>query len=541
MPLPPTLSLVARRLAPAALTLTALLTTAAPAAAGTPVPGDLAYGRPATASSTDAGLPASRTVDADASTAWGSLIGQSARQWLRVDLGGAKQIDTVTIDWSYSYASRYRIETSLDGAAWTTAATVSIPAEQTRTTTFAARSARYVRVYEIRRARSRVAVTDITVKGPAAAPSPAWSAPWTAGVLPAPLGPSTGTLRYVATNGSDANPGTIDRPWRSITKALTAAVPGNRILVRAGTYAGTLGAGPSVGGPGPAVYASPKGTASAPITLEAYPGERPVIAAMVSLPSPQWFRMSGFVIDGANAPAGAEGVSLGNTSGAAPSHVEISYNEIRNFRPASTHAQGVLHYSGSDTALVGNRIHHVGAQRFYDHGIYLKAGRRVVVANNVIWDITGGYGLHIWGDFDDSWVINNTVYASAASGFTIGGNSDRGRPDRIVTANNILAGHSGTADGHQGYAAKEYQPGSGDSTRHNLGWANARSAPWQLSAAGPSDNRTADPRFASTSARDLRPLAGSPAIDSAERFGLLLDADRRPRTGAPDKGAFEAG
>jgi F5/8 type C domain/Right handed beta helix region/Protein of unknown function (DUF1565) len=526
-----------------ALAGAALLTAAATAAAGIPVPGDLAYGRPAIASSTDPGFPASRTVDADANTAWGSLSNKSAKQWLRVDLGAVKQIDTVTIDWSYSYLSQYRIETSLDAVSWSTAATVTIPAEQTKTTTFAARSARYVRVYEVRRARSKMAITDIMIKSPPApaapAPAPGWSAPWTTGVLPTPLGPSNGTTRYVATVGSDANPGTIDRPWRSITKALVAAGPGDRILVRAGTYAGTLGAGPSMGGPGPAVYASPKGTATAPITLEAYPGEKPVIAAMVSLPQARWFRMSGLVIDGTNAPAGAEGVSLGNTSGTPPSNVEISYNEIRNFQPTSTHAQGILHYSGTDTALVGNRIHHIGRQQFYDHGLYMKDGSRVVVANNVIHDITGGYGLHIWGNFDDSWVINNTVYASAASGFTIGGNAERGRPDRVVTANNILAGHTGTADSHQGYAAKEYQPGSGNSTRHNLGWANARTSPWQLSAAGPADNQNGDPRFASVAVRDLHPAAGSPALGTAESFGLLLDADRRPRAGAPDKGAYE--
>jgi hypothetical protein len=291
------------------------------------------------------------------------------------------------------------------------------------------------------------------------------------------------------------------------------------------------------------VYGSPQGTPSAPITVEAYPGERPVIAAMVSLPSAQWFRFSGFVVDGAQAPAGAEGVSLGNTYGAAPSHVEISYNEIRNFgRSGGTHlSQGILHFSGADTALIGNRIHHIGSQTFYDHGIYLKAGRRVVVANNVITDITGGYAIHVWGDFDDSWVINNSVYGSAASGFMIGGNSDRGYPDRDVTANNIFAGHGGSTDSHQGYAAKEYQPGSGDSTRHNLGWANARTSPWQLSATGPQDNRSADPRFADVTARNLHLRAGSPAVNTAESFGLLLDADRRPRGGAPDKGAFELG
>jgi hypothetical protein len=331
-------------------------------------------------------------------------------------------------------------------------------------------------------------------------------------------------------------------PWRSITKALNAALPGERVLVRAGTYLGTVGAGPDAGGGvGPAVYGSPKGTPSAPITVEAYPGERPVIAAMVSLPSAQWFRLSGFVIDGTLAPVGAQGVSLGNTSGLVPSHVEISYNEISNFGSPVDHAQGILHYSGTDTALIGNRIHHIGKQTFFDHGIYMKAGSRVVVANNVISDVTGGYGLHIWGDFDDSWVINNTVYASAASGFTIGGNSDRGYPDRVVTANNILAAASGSTDAHQGYAVKEYQPGGGDFTRHNLGWANARTSPWQVTLAGPSDNQTLDPGFTNTATRDLHPLAGSPAINTAENFGLLLDADRRPRTNTPDKGAYEAG
>jgi hypothetical protein len=363
-------------------------------------------------------------------------------------------------------------------------------------------------------------------------------------VLPAPLGASLGSVRVVAPWGSDGNAGSASAPWRSISKALAAALPGERVLVRAGTYSGTVGAGPSMGGAvGPAVYGSPRGTAQAPITVQAYPGEHPVIAAMVSLPSAQYFRLSGFIIDGSSAPSGAQGVSLGNTTGAAPSHVEISYNEIRNFGPVNDHAQGILHYSGTDTALIGNWIHHIGRQQFYDHGIYMKAGRRVVVANNIISDITGGYGLHIWGDFDDSWVINNTVYASAASGFTIGGNSDsdRGFPDRTIAADNIFAGHSGTTDSHQGYAAKEYQPGSGDFVRHNLGWANARTSPWAITAAGHSDNQTIDPRFVDAARRDLHLRSGSPAIDSAEDFGLLVDAAGRPRTSRPDKGAYEAG
>jgi F5/8 type C domain-containing protein/parallel beta helix pectate lyase-like protein/uncharacterized protein DUF1565 len=475
---------------------------------------------------------------------------RTVRHAWKVDLGSEQAVKTVTVRWKAHRRHRYRVQVSTDGRSFTTAARVK--ARRRARVSLRGRSARYIRLaghgrrprsirVVSRRPRHRSA--PVSNQAAPAAPAPAvagWSAPWRAGVLPAPLGPSRGATRFVAPSGSDANPGTEAQPWRSITKALNAAVPGDRVLVRAGTYSGTAGAGPVGGGSvGPMVYGSPQGTAAAPITVEAYPGERPVIAAMVSFPSAQWFRFSGFVIDGAGAPEGAEGVSLGNTSGAAPSHVEISYNEIRNFGRGSSHAQGILHFSGTDTALIGNRIHHIGSQRFYDHGLYLKAGRRVVVANNVISDITGGYGVQIWGDFDDSWVINNTVYASAASGFVIGGNSDRGNPDRVVTANNIFAGHGASGTGEQGYAAKEYKPGGGDSTRHNLGWANARTSPWQLSLAGPQDNRTADPRFANAAARDLRLRSGSPAVNTAESFGLLLDADRRPRGAAPDKGAFE--
>jgi hypothetical protein len=484
---------------------------------------------------------------------------RTVRNAWKVDLGSAHDVKTVTVRWRAHRSHRYRVQTSLDGRSFETAARVR--ARRRARVALRGRAARFVRVVgHGRRPRLIRVVGRIRRAAPLrpAAPAPAqtqtlaprryagpgWAPPWRTGVLPAPLGPSTGTVRYVAMTGSDANPGSAERPWRSLSKALAAAQPGNRVLVRAGTYVGTEGIGPSCGGSvGSCVYGSPKGTASAPITIEAYPGERPVIAAMVSFPSPQWFRFSGFVIDGAQAPTGAEGVSLGNTSGAAPSHVELSYNEIRSFgRSGGNHkSQGILHFSGTDTALIGNRIHHIGSQTFYDHGIYMKAGRRVVVANNVITDITGGYGLHIWGDFDDSWVINNTVYGAAASGFITGGNSDRGYPDRVVTANNILAGQSSAADGQQGFAAKEYQPGSGNSTRHNLGWANARSAPWALTAAGPSDNRTADPRFANAGARDLHPRGGSAAINAAESFGLLLDADRMRRTNAPDKGAYEVG
>jgi hypothetical protein len=72
-----------------------------------------------------------------------------------------------------------------------------------------------------------------------------------------------------------------------------------------------------------------------------------------------------------------------------------------------------------------------------------------------------------------------------------------------------------------------------------MGWANDRSGAFALSLSGPSDNVTADPRFVDPARNDFRLATGSPAVNSAENFGLLLDASGSSRGTNPDKGALE--
>src|SRR5262249_37186205 len=52
-------------------------------------------------------------------------------------------------------------------------------------------------------------------------------------------GSATGSTYYVATTGSDANPGTLAAPLRTITKAYSAAMAGDTIVVEPGTYTET--------------------------------------------------------------------------------------------------------------------------------------------------------------------------------------------------------------------------------------------------------------------------------------------------------------
>ena len=98
---------------------------------------------------------------------------------------------------------------------------------------------------------------------------------WTAAVVSAALTAALGTAGeasaatktlVVAVDGDDAAPGTLTRPLRTIQKAVDLAAPGDSIAVRGGTYALTDN-----------ITIATSGTASQPITLTSYRGERVVV------------------------------------------------------------------------------------------------------------------------------------------------------------------------------------------------------------------------------------------------------------------------
>jgi len=98
---------------------------------------------------------------------------------------------------------------------------------------------------------------------------------WTAAAVSAALVATLGTAGeasaatktlVVAVNGDDAAPGTLDRPLKTIQRAVDLAGPGDTITVRGGTYALTDN-----------ITITASGTASQPITLTTYQGERVVV------------------------------------------------------------------------------------------------------------------------------------------------------------------------------------------------------------------------------------------------------------------------
>ena len=69
-----------------------------------------------------------------------------------MDLGSTQQVNTVRINWEAAYASRYRISTATKQNKFTAVTDVAISQPGVHTTTFTARSARWVRITSLQRA-----------------------------------------------------------------------------------------------------------------------------------------------------------------------------------------------------------------------------------------------------------------------------------------------------------------------------------------------------------------------------------------------------
>jgi Right handed beta helix region len=177
---------------------------------------------------------------------------------------------------------------------------------------------------------------------------------------------------YVATNGEDSNPGTIEKPLRTIQHAADIARPGDTVLVRAGIYCQQL-----------AVKVSGNAEQGF-ITFQSQPGEHAILdggcltppvgdTSMVRLTNVSFVRVQGLEIcnyrtsEYKSAPAGIRVFGGG-------SHIEILHNDVhhieqnsaRRLRPGSgANGFGIAIYGTdaktpiSDLVIDGNDVHHL--------------------------------------------------------------------------------------------------------------------------------------------------------------------------------------
>jgi hypothetical protein len=79
----------------------------------------LSQGRPVVASSVETtAFPATLAVDGNTGTRWSSVF--SDPQWIYVDLGSARNVTRVVLNWEAAYGSAYQLQSSNDAVNWST-------------------------------------------------------------------------------------------------------------------------------------------------------------------------------------------------------------------------------------------------------------------------------------------------------------------------------------------------------------------------------------------------------------------------------------
>jgi hypothetical protein len=223
--------------------------------------------------------------------------------------------------------------------------------------------------------------------------------------------PYTGT-RYVATTGSDTNPGTIDKPWRTIQHAADVIEPGLVTYVRGGVYKES-------------VSISHSGLSGNPIAFMAYPGEIAILdgsgskwagfifnrgVAYASIDSFQLrnYRETGVDVRGSNshltlsridASGAVSGVRMtwGN-SGEPPEFGPVHHITIRDTRIHDNSMGGIDCTPGPCNNIVFQRLtierNGVGTESFGADGIAVERGYPILIEDVVVRN-NGGDGIDL--------------------------------------------------------------------------------------------------------------------------------------------------
>jgi hypothetical protein len=271
------------------------------------------------------------------------------------------------------------------------------------------------------------------------------------------------------------------------------------------------------------------GSAAAPITVEGFPGEQPVLTSAGSHPlrvetGGAYFRFRGFAIERSPLNTGGNVDLYGQ-------HLEISGNEIRLGQDQGIYTAEESHH----VQILGNWIHHNGKGIAHQsHGIYLQ-GDDHLVANNVISDHVEGFGIQVYDKGDRAIVSANTITGAGHSGIVVGGS---GGVSGVQVHNNVLAYNDQWGISHDSSCP------SSSVADHNVLFGNG-DGPTQSGCSGLSyagGNRTTDPLFVSYANRDLHLQAGSPALGyalPAYTPSADFDDETRPQGSGPDSAADE--
>jgi hypothetical protein len=333
---------------------------------------------------------------------------------------------------------------------------------------------------------------------------------------------------YVATTGSDSNPGTQAAPFLTITEADSVAVPGTTIHVAPGIYTYT--------GSYSFFQTNASGTASAHIV---YISDTTYGAQIVprSSDSIAWQHMGaytdiiGFDVTG---PSAHDGLVLGGGNSTAQyNHV----HDVAQTTPCDSKGGSAINGNDADTpaginyVFNANWVHDIGQPSGGCHtiqGLYMASPG--YVTNNIVYNVEYA-AIALWHDADHVAVVNNTVFKSGY-GIIVGTGNwyYRTSPgDYNVVNNNIVR------DNPVGIIEESGGVGYGlhNTYTNNISYNNAdcnNIVSCVIAPAGVSGTINADPQFFDYGEDDCIPQATSPAINAAtSAYAPSADFDGNPR------------
>lgn len=361
---------------------------------------------------------------------------------------------------------------------------------------------------------------------------------------------------YVSTTGNDANPGTVNLPFRTVQRGINSAAAGDTILLRGDVH--DQGAPTSSS----QLIIKQMGTASAPIVMKSYPGETAVICYRYTVWSPYARILF--------APAGGDGAPSGYwiMEDLEFDHCQVKINSTRDFiyrRNYSHHAGNAILGTGWRVVIERNVIAHTEG-----HGLYL-TGTEFSIRNNIIYgsgspSSPDGYGLQGAGYPVGQFTLAGTEYARWAnnriSNNTFAYNKYAGivnwQPDAMnnIFENNVfyengaLVSNSGSSQGIQWMSS-----GSGNIVRNNLFYATEPGSTLDFISSTPnvtsyteSGSIHGNPLFVNApatipSSPDFHLQKDSPAIDKGVSIPTVTTVDfagaARPQGAGYDIGAYE--
>jgi hypothetical protein len=374
-------------------------------------------------------------------------------------------------------------------------------------------------------------------------------------------GGKKGATYYVATTGSDTNPGTLASPFRTLNHAVTVLHPGDTLDIRGGTYGEGL------------IDVLPGGTSWAnPVTIMAHQGETVTLqppsgnnVLHFAKPTEQYIVINGLILDGALIKH--NGVKITYQTGSGPAnHIRIQSTEIEN-----APQQGILVTGGSGHESDFNeflklKIHNNGTS-YLHHGIYLESNSNLVDGCDIYSNAGEGVQIYMSGGVNGQDAGNNIVRNSMFHNNSTATAWDAGvgvyTGDNNLVYNNLFWGNpTGIAVDYGASNSKLYNntvygsTGDGGITvamnananntyiQNNIIYQNSQGIVDHGTSTVANHNtaNTTDPLFVNAAAHDFHLQAGSPAVDAGVTLAAVttdFSGAARPKGKGYDIGAYE--